>query len=88
MKLIDYIMQTSEEIEDIKSFAKYHKITLEDYIFDSYCPSYFECLKNTPYEKPYLKSKIEVDECKYNFKIDENKCKECWNREVLTLKSV
>jgi len=45
MKLIDYIMQTSEEIEDIKSFAKYHEMTLEDYILDSYCPSYFECLK-------------------------------------------
>jgi len=85
MKLIDYIMKNSEEIEDIKSFAKYHKITLEDYIFDSYCPSYFDCLKNTPYGKPYLKSKKEVNECKYNFKIDENKCKECWNREVLTL---
>ena len=88
MKLISYIIQTSEEIENIKSFAKYHKITLEDYILDSYCPSYFECLKNTPYEKPYLKSKKEVNECKYNFEIDGNKCKECWDREVLILKSV
>jgi len=88
MKLIDYIIQTSEEIEDIKSFAKYHKITLKDYIFDSYCPSYFECLKNTPYENPYSKYKKQKDECKYNFEDNINKCKECWNREVLTLKPV
>jgi len=88
MKLIDYIMQTSEEIKDIKYYAEYHKITLDDYIFDSYCPSYFECLKNTPYEKPYSKYKKQKDECKYNFEIDGNKCKECWDREVLILKSV
>jgi len=88
MKLIDYTIHTSEEIENIKSFAKYYNMTIEDYILDSYCPSYFECLKNTPYEEPYSKYKKQKDECKYNYEKNIIKCKECWNREVLTLKSV
>ena len=64
MKLIDYTIHTSEEIENIKSFAKYYNMTIEDYILDSYCPSYFECLKNTPYEEPYSKYKKQKNECK------------------------
>lgn len=54
--------------------------SMSDCIMAEYCPSYFKCLKGTPYEKNYRK--------KCETSIDEQICKKCWNREILTVKSM
>ena len=84
MKLINYIIQNAEEIDNIKSHAKINNIPIDEYIL-TYCPSYFKSLKNTQYEKPYTKHKSDKNDCKYNDGNSLDKCVECWNRKVLIL---
>jgi len=85
MKIINYIIQNAKEIKNIKYFAGRYNIALEDFIYTNYCPSFFECLKNTQYEKPYSKHKSDKNDCKYNNGNSLDKCKDCWNREILVL---
>lgn len=81
MKLIDYVMANDGVIEDIQEFNHMNREQVTEYIVNTYCPSYFTCLENTPYEKPFVKHN---NDCKYNGLSNQKKCTECWNREVLS----
>jgi len=95
MKLIYYVIQNAEEISKFinsNNFNNKFNMSIEDFIIKCYCPSYFECLVNTLYEKPYKSieyddndtNDIEYnDDCEYIYPDNEDKCKECWNREIL-----
>jgi hypothetical protein len=86
MKLINYVIQSDERIEELKTLADHYELTIEEFILDGYCPSSFSILANTPYEKPYSKHKKYKDDCHYRYEDNLKKCKECWSREVLTVK--
>ena len=80
MNLIDYVIQYDKDISNIECLSKYYGIELKQYVQTTYCPTVFNCLKNTPYKLPYKKYK---DGCKYDGRTFDSKCLECWNREVL-----
>lgn len=82
MKLIQYVIETDKKNESISRLAKYHDMSVEEYILDGHCPSAFDVLENTLYEKPYAPEKKNKAYCKYSDGENESKCIECWNREV------
>lgn len=84
MKLIEYIVGNDKEIEAFKMAAGIHEMSIEDYIMTGYCPSRFTSVNDTLYEKPYAPSK-KKDICKYHVNENQNKCNECWNRQVLVV---
>ena len=86
MKLIDYVIQNQDQF-DLKKYAKRFDYKDEyEYVLTEFCPSIFNCLKDTPYVKPYSPVKDNKAFCKYsgNYTGEEgDNCNKCWNREVL-----
>jgi len=89
MKLIDYVIQNAKDIQHLinsNNFNDRFNMSIEEFIIECYCPSEFECLENTIYEKPYKlvnNNTNNIDDCEYIYPDNENKCSECWNREIL-----
>jgi hypothetical protein len=88
MKLWEYVLQHDKKSDFIKHICEFEFIDGEFLKYDSpmphelfikrdYCPAYFECFKNTEFEKPLdpYKDKKRSSECKYSendsFNLDE-----------------
>jgi hypothetical protein len=85
MKLIDYVINNEKDIDAYEMAAGFHEIDIKDYITTGYCPSAFDSICGTNFEKPYVASRTNKNDCKFLGGNNEEKCSECWNREILVL---
>lgn len=85
MKLINYLLETDKGIDTYEMAASFHEMEVEDYIKTGYCPSAFTIFINTVYGKPLVTDKKHKEMCKYSLLEDQDKCNECWSRNILVV---
>lgn len=83
MKLIDYVIENDNKIPRLKKSGDTLGMDIETFLVEGYCPIGFHCLDKTIYAKPTYPRKDDKTDCKYRYDDDFDKCKECWNREIL-----